>query len=112
MNKEECNRAIEVIDDYVNGSALKENPTKYEANKAIELIDKLIIEHFDNQPLKFKDLTHYMWVWDNKIARYYHAVCYTDDFGIKKICLDGERLTSGTEREWEDGRYYAREVKE
>lgn len=47
MNREECNRAIELIDDYINGCVLKENPTKYEANKAIELIDKLIIERFE-----------------------------------------------------------------
>lgn len=55
MNKEECERAIEVIDDYVNGSALKENPTKYEANKAIEVIDRLIIEHF-NMEEELKEL--------------------------------------------------------
>lgn len=47
VNREECSKALEVIDDYVNGCALKENPTKYEANKSIEIIDKLINEYFE-----------------------------------------------------------------
>lgn len=47
MTEKECEQAIEIIDDYVNGCALKENPTKGEANKAIEVIDRLINEHFE-----------------------------------------------------------------
>lgn len=34
--------------------------------KHISNIENLIKEHFDNKPLKFKELEVNMWIWDNK----------------------------------------------
>lgn len=55
MTREECEKATEVIDNYINGCALKENPTKYEADEAILVIDKLIDEYF-NMEEELKEL--------------------------------------------------------
>lgn len=106
VNREECERAIEIIDDYVNGCALKENPTIYEAEQAILVIDKLITELFNNLPLKFEDLKEDMWVWDNK-EKMYCQVISTLSFNKISVNYHYESLL-----QFKENRFYKREVKE
>lgn len=57
MTREECEKAIEIIDRYIYTCALVQKQSRYEVNEAIKTIDNLIAKHFDNPPLKFEDLT-------------------------------------------------------
>lgn len=61
MNKEECLKALETLQDkYLNFDVVDE----------LICFKSLIEEHFDNPPLKFEELKEEMWVWDNKEKRY------------------------------------------
>lgn len=94
MTKEECERAMQTIYDFLFDDDGSIFISACDVGEAIKFMYDLINEHFDNPPLLFRDVVNnYLArpIWDNE---------------LKEWCE--ERVT----REFEDGRYYAGEVKE
>lgn len=89
MNEEAFVKAMQIIWDYCfdeDGSICA-----CDVGEAIKFMYELIAYHFDNPPLKKEDLHEDMWIWDNINKRY-------------------GKVTK--KEEWEENRYYLREVKE
>ncbi|MFQ6914365.1 MAG: hypothetical protein ACLVE4_00145 [Longicatena caecimuris] len=68
MNKEECEKAIVTINEYAFDVPTENQVGVYEFIDAIELIDKLIEEHFDNSPIELEELIDGNWYWCNEFG--------------------------------------------
>lgn len=106
MNKEECVKAMQTIYDFFFDEDGSIFISACDVGEAIEFMYDLIAEHFDNPPLKFEDLEPDMWIWDNEDKMYLQIV---RPLSYQQIFVNYyyEDYLS-----FEDGRYYAREVKE
>jgi len=92
-------------------AALLDNPvTDYQRENIQFRYKDLINEHFDNPSLKFEELKIGMWVWDNKNHSWLKVIGFYGfnihvQFGIgihKNDCYV----------EYEENRFYIRQVKE
>lgn len=113
LTKEECEKALdrrkEAYENVFKVSVIERDNEFYED---IDTIQQLINEHFDNPPLKFEDLHDEMWVWDNEIKEY---------IKLEKHCAKGLGYLGYDlkindidwfDLEFEENRFYLREVKE
>lgn len=101
MSKDEVKEAFQRI---INDDYEETESDLYLANCDIAMIYRLINEHFDNPPLKFEDLTHYMWVWDNEEKMYCQIVSVLS-FNEISVNYHYESLL-----QFKDNRFYKREV--
>lgn len=65
LTKEECEKALDHFEkcywDQDNSHGAMNG-----VRKDLDILNKLIHEHFDNPPLKFEELKEGMFIWDNK----------------------------------------------
>lgn len=66
LTKEKCEKALDKIARYCSDYRLCMFPQRFKLNGELELLDKLINEHFNPQQYEFEDLHKGMWVWDDK----------------------------------------------
>ena len=102
LTKEECENALGILRNVEIGES-------EDVEQANDIFEKLIKEHFDNQPLKFEELKEGMFVWDNK-----HHTCIKIDriwesynktiyfYAIGWECCENT--------EYEPNRFYRKEV--
>ena len=76
---------------------------------------KQLKEHFDNPPLKFKELKKNMWIWDNKNKCWLYLFRPLDWEPIKGLRY-AERIiehsAEGYYMDFEKGRFYRNQVEE
>lgn len=76
---------------------------------------KQLKEHIDNPPLKFKELKKNMWIWDNKNKCWLYLFKPLDWEPIKGLRY-AERIieysAEGYYMDFEEGRFYKRQVEE
>lgn len=104
LTKEECLKALRYITDLYEElyiTRLKESGNHIDDTKEYWLLEELINEHFSNKPLDFEELKEDMWVWDNKRKEWCKFLC----------CCVFEYL-DGYDDEFEENRYYRKQVKE
>ena len=107
LTEEECEKALEHFEkcywyqDCSYGAMSR-------VRKDLDILNKLIHEHFSNPPLKFDELKEGMWVWDNKmvlyirIAKIIGKTIYAEDFLYGFDCYG----------RYEKNRFYRKEVQE
>lgn len=77
-----------------------------------DILKKLIQEHFSNPPLKFEELEEDMWVWDNKRkVKLLIAYCYSED-DIGYYNFSNPEDYKYIHIEFEENRFYRKEVQE
>lgn len=85
--------------------------------ESIHILHCLVKEHFDNPPLKFDDLKEGMWVWDNKFRVYnqihklYGKIMHTKH-NVVMFNYINETTQWGTSIEFEENRFYRKQVEE
>lgn len=109
LNKEECEKALEVLDCKAHygcdkGYSQDEELCKICENKdfiEMDVLEQLIKEHFEPQPYEFEDLKNNMWVWDDKKMDFYH-VCE------KIVNKDGTKILANEThyRLFEENRFF------
>ena len=107
LTKEECEKALEHFEKcYWNQDCSYGAMSR--VRKDLDILNKLIHEHFSNPPLKFEELEEGMWVWDNKmvlyirIAKIIGKTIYAEDFLYGFDCYG----------RYEKNRFYRKQVKE
>ena len=111
LTKEECEKALDHFE-----KCYWDQDNSYGAmngvRKDLDILNKLIHEHFDNPPLKFDELEENMWVWDNKRkVKLLIAYCYSeDDMGYYN--LSNPEDYKYIHIEFEENRFYRKEVQE
>lgn len=88
--------------------------------KDLDILNKLIHEHFSNPPLKFEELKEGMWIWDNKYKYYFEcnpriSTDMTECVWYESFWYNtGEGYDEFYEDyiEFEENRFYRKQVKE
>ena len=62
LTKEECDNALDRVARFCSWFSPYECPECIKLKNELDILDKLIEEHFDNPPLKFEELKEGMFV--------------------------------------------------
>lgn len=116
LTKEECSASLAGLYAMAQITVRNSEELKFEIGNDFEVLTKLINEHFDNPPLKFKELKEGMWVWDNKSKEYLRCYPYASCCWDKFVCYFGEPrdgdFVSLKNLEFEENRFYRKQVQE
>ena len=112
LTKEECDNALDRVARFCSWFSPYECPECIKLKNELDILDKLIEEHFSNPPLKFDELEENMWVWDNKRkVKLLIAYCYSeDDMGYYN--LSNPEDYKYIHIEFEENRFFRKEVQE
>ena len=117
LNREECDNALtRLLRPYFAKVDVQSVYHSINKGHSIEddsnLLTLLIMEYFDNPPLKFEELKEGMFVWDNKRkVKLLIAYCYSeDDMGYYN--LSNPEDYKYIHIEFEENRFYRKEVQE
>lgn len=115
LTKKECEnklKNLKTLQDEINKNCTLNVVANIAFTNAIECFEDLIKEHFDNPPLKFDELEENMWVWDNKRkVKLLIAYCYSEyDMGYYNFSNPEDYKYIHIE--FEENRFYRKEVQE
>ena len=111
LTKEECNNALDRVARFCSWFNPYKCPERIKFKNELDILDKLIEEHFSNPPLEWEELKEGMFVWDNKHHTYikidriwgsYNKAIYF--YAIGWECCENT--------EYEPNRFYRKEVVE
>lgn len=112
LTKEKCEKALDHFE-----KCYWDQDNSYGAmngvRKDLDILNKLIHEHFDNPPLGFEELKPNMRVWDNEMKEWIQIVHLTNFLGATKFVnfyING--LSELIDSEYEPNRFYRKEVKD
>jgi hypothetical protein len=119
LTKEKCEEALEHFEkcywyqDCSYGAMSR-------VRKDLDILNKLIHEHFSNPPLKFEELKEGMWVWDNKYKYYFQCNPRISTDMAECVWYESFWYNTGEEYdefyedyiEFEENRFYRKEVQE
>ena len=110
LTKEECEKALDHFE-----KCYWDQDNSYGAmngvRKDLDILNKLIHEHFDNPPLKFEELKEDMFVWDNKHHTYIKIDRIWESYN-KAIYFYAIGWECCENTEYEPNRFYRKEVQE
>ena len=116
LTKEECEKALDHFE-----KCYWDQDNSYGAmngvRKDLDVLNKLIHEHFDNPPLKFEELKEGMWVWDDIDKEYRKVYGKGIYLGDEYLMKTGCKVVFISEDEYfnliyEPNRFYRKEVKD
>ena len=113
LTKEECEKALDHFE-----KCYWDQDNSYGAmsgiRKDLDILNKLIHEHFDNPPLKFEEIKKGMWVcvngtcWEKVYDTAYDIIFESN---VVYICENGTDFYGGT-LSYEHNKFYRKEVQE
>lgn len=115
LTKEQCNEALEHIKTlrgsnyggYYSGF----NNSALPFDEDINVMQELMYEHFDNQPLEWEELKQGMWIWDNVRKEWVKVESQRETYTkIVECWVIGWALLKTYE--FEPNRFYRKEVQE
>lgn len=110
LTKEECEKALDHFE-----KCYWDQDNSYGAmngvRKDLDILNKLIHEHFYNPPLKFEELKEGMFVWDNKHHMYIKIDRIWESYN-KTIYFYAIGWECCENTEYEPNRFYRKEVQE
>lgn len=110
LTKEECEKALDHFE-----KCYWDQDNSYGAmngfRKDLDILNKLIYEHFDNPPLKFEELKEGMFVWDNKHHTYIKIDRIWESYN-KTIYFYAIGWECCENTEYEPNRFYRKEVQD
>lgn len=114
LNKEECEKALEHFEKcYWNQDCSYGAMSR--VRKDLDILNKLIHEHFSNPPLKFEELEEGMWIWDSQLKWFFRiSICNVKIENFEYIKLfKVEKYEGGSMLMfYEPNRFYRKEVQE
>lgn len=109
LTKEECEKALDHFE-----KCYWDQDNSYGAmngvRKDLDILNKLIHEHFDNPPLEFEELKEGMFVWDNKHHTYIKIDRIWESYN-KTIYFYAIGWECCENTEYESNRFYRKEVR-
>lgn len=110
LTRDECEKALDRVSRFCSWFNPYKCPERIKFKNELDILDKLIEEHFSNPPLKFEELKEGMWVWDNKDKAYMkiESVCDKDWVWLYIDSSEREHI----DELYEPNRFYRKEVVE
>lgn len=111
LTKEECDKALDRVARFCSWFSPYKCPESIKFKNELDILDKLIEEHFDNPPLKWEELKEGMFVWDNKHHTYIKIDRIWESYN-KAIYFYAIGWECCENTEYEPNRFYRKEVVE
>ena len=111
LTKEQCEKALDRVARFCSWFNPYKCPERIKFKNELDILDKLIEEHFDNPPLKWEELKEGMFVWDNKHHTYIKIDRIWESYN-KAIYFYAIGWECCENTEYEPNRFYRKEVKE
>ena len=111
LTKEECEKALDRVARFCSWFNPYKCPERIKFKNELDILDKLIEQHFDNPPLKFEELKEGMFVWDNKHHTYIKIDRIWESYN-KAIYFYSIGWECCENTEYEPNRFYRKEVRE
>lgn len=111
LTEKECRNALSDLKNIIKDILGDESCV----DECIKTLQKLIDEHFDNQPLKFEELKEGMWIWDSQLKWFFRiSICNVKIENFEYIKLfKVEKYEGGSMLMfYEPNRFYRKEVQE
>ena len=117
LTKEECEKALDRVARFCSWFNPYKCPERIKFKNELDILDKLIEEHFDNPPLKFEELKEGMFVWDDIDKEYRKVYGKGIYLGDEYLMKTGCKVVFISEDEYfnliyEPNRFYRKEVQE
>ena len=111
LTKEQCEKALDRVARFCSWFSPYKCPERIKFKNELDILDKLIEQHFDNPPLKFEELKEGMFVWDNKHHTYIKIDRIWESYN-KTIYFYAIGWECCENTEYEPNRFYRKEVQE
>ena len=111
LTKEQCEKALDRVARFCSWFSPYKCPERIKFKNELDILDKLIEQHFDNPPLKFEELKEGMFVWDNKHHTYIKIDRIWESYN-KAIYFYAIGWECCENTEYEPNRFYRKEVQE
>ena len=111
LTKEECEKALDRVARFCSWFNPYKCPERIKFKNELDILDKLIEEHFDNPPLELEELKEGMFVWDNKHHTYIKIDRMWESYN-KAIYFYAIGWECCENTEYEPNRFYRKEVVE
>ena len=111
LTKEQCDKALDRVARFCSWFNPYKCPERIKFKNELDILDKLIEQHFDNPPLKFEELKEGMFVWDNKHHTYIKIDRIWESYN-KTIYFYSIGWECCENTEYEPNRFYRKEVRE
>ena len=111
LTKEECEKALDRVARFCSWFNPYKCPERIKFKNELDILDKLIEEHFDNPPLELEELKEGMFVWDNKHHTYIKIDRMWESYN-KTIYFYAIGWECCENTEYEPNRFYRKEVVE
>ena len=109
LTRDECEKALDRVADFCSWFSPYKCPERIKFKNELDILDKLIEEHFDNPPLKWEELKEGMFVWDNKHHTYIKIDRIWESYN-KAIYFYAIGWECCENTEYEPNRFYRKEV--
>lgn len=114
LTKDECEKALDRVARFCSWFNPYKCPERIKFKNELDILDKLIEQHFDNPPLKLDEIKKGMWVWINgKHREKVYGIGYDKvwNCNLVYICEHGTDYYGET-YPYEPNRFYRKEVQE
>ena len=111
LTRDECEKALDRVARFCSWFNPYKCPENLKFKNELDILDKLIEEHFDNPPLKWEELKEGMFVWDNKHHTYIKIDRIWESYN-KAIYFYAIGWECCENTEYEPNRFYRKEVQE
>lgn len=111
LTKEECNNALDCVARFCSFYAPYKDAEHLKLHGELDILNRLIEEHFDNQPLEWEELKEGMFVWDNKHHTYIKIDRIWESYN-KTIYFYAIGWECCENTEYEPNRFYRKEIKD
>ena len=111
LTKEQCEKALDRVARFCSWFSPYKCPERIKFKNELDILDKLIEQHFDNPPLKFEELKEGMFVWDNKHHTYIKIDRIWESYN-KTIYFYAIGWECCENTEYESNRFYRKEVQD
>ena len=113
LTRDECEKSLDRVARFCSWFSPYKCPERIKFKNELDILDKLIEEHFDNPPLEWEELKEGMWIWNNYSKRYMLIDFIREDVLVAdELQYDPKENEYDYEVQYEPNRFYRKEVRE
>ena len=113
LTKEECDNALDRVARFCSWFNPYKCPERIKFKNELDILDKLIEEHFDNPPLYMDEIPKGIWIWDNVNKECIRSLGCVELDGIIYVKFERSENSFITNYlEYKPNRFYRKEVQE
>ena len=112
LTKQECDKALDRVARFCSFYEAYKDAEHLKLHGELDILNRLIDEHFDSPPLKYEELKAGMWVWNNYGKRWMLIDFIREDVLVAdELQYDPKENEYDYEVQYDPNRFYRKEVR-